>query len=139
MGSATVLAMSGSGSSLKLYLGSPSLLQGEYDSPGDDMNDRKVSLLCAALSVLGRYDYGTGYQFSRCSSYLHIYISTVFSTPPCPWAFGNGHHQCCGTPETHTKHLEIYQQSPQSPYSTLQRKESTFLNVQMQNLRQEIE
>lgn len=28
-------------------------LQGEYDSPGDDMNDRKVSLYCPELRTLG--------------------------------------------------------------------------------------
>lgn len=35
----------------ELYLAPLSLLQGEYDSPGDDMNDRKVSWLYAALSA----------------------------------------------------------------------------------------
>lgn len=44
------------------YLAShPFLLQGEYDSPGDDMNDRKVSLLCAVWNTMD--GCGTGYKY----------------------------------------------------------------------------
>lgn len=40
-----------------LYVVSLFLLQGEYDSPGDDMNDRKVGLACAASSALSPWDH----------------------------------------------------------------------------------